>query len=159
MSCCKTAGAQTKSLPWLQDWVREQNRSQAFVRSICDTRIHHQHQASFEAPPEAGNAVLAVNDLARSVQHAFSVLLALRLLAGCDDSHGNGKELCQGAGDGPERQLDSGGRDDGGLGGLDVGVAHGVVPEEVGKVGGGHAEQRAGHAGVQAQRAIIEDDF
>ena len=77
------------------------------------------------------------------------------MLPGCDDRDGDGEELCESTGDGAEGELGGGG--EGGVWAKlgEIEGAHESVPVEVGEVGGGDANERADHAGVEAGGALL----
>lgn len=150
----------TESLHWRQVLLpREQNVLQPLIGPICDRRVDYQHQARLQPPPQPGNAILTLDHLARCVDEALPLPLALCLLPGCDDGDRDRKELGKRAGSSTEGQLDDGGWLAGGLGVLEVDGADNGVPVEVGEVCRGHTEQGATHAGVQARDALGRRDL
>ena len=137
---------------------REEDVLQPLISAICDGRVDHQDQARLQSSPEPTDAVLALNHLPRGVDDALPVLLALRLLPGCDDGDGNCEELGERTSDGTERQLDDGGRVRL-LGVLEVERPDNRIPVEVGKVGRGDTKQGAAHAVVQTSEAFRGGDL
>ena len=150
----------TKGLPGLQRGpARVEDVPQTLIGSVGDGGVHDKYQARLHAPPQAGPAILTVNDLLSGREQTLPFVLADRLLPRRHNGDGDGEELGDGAGGCTQGELG------GGAGGcvqgavLQVQAAHDGIPVEIGKIGGADANERASHARVEARDTLCVDDL
>lgn len=136
-------------LPWVQDFA------QPLVGAIGNGGVNDQDQTRPQSSPETSPAILAVDHVHGSSNHALALCLGHGLLPRCHYRHGNGEQLGEGTGYGTKRELDRRARRCLQRPVGHVQGPHNGVPVEVGKVGRGHTEQRASHAGIQARQTLL----
>lgn len=150
----------TKSLPRLEVVLAsEQDILQSLICTVGDGGIDDQNQASLQAAPQAGPAILAVDHLPTRREQSSLLVLRLRLLPGRDDGDWNGEDLSQRTSRSTQAEFD---HRPGGLWHAVRGHIHssdGTVPVKVGKVGRRHTDKRASHPRVQAVDAFPLQDL
>ena len=134
-----------------------QDLAQPLISAVCDGRVHYKHQTCPQSSPETCPAVVPVDNIHGSRNHAFSLRLAHGLLPRRHNGDRDCEQLGKRAGYSTEGKLDSGTRRC-----LEIPVRHiqtpdNGVPVKVGKVGRRHAEQSASHASIKARDTFLRN--